>query len=173
MLRVGFIALLVGTAIREARAQTPENETPSVLSAAESIPHGRMVRASYRDGSEVTGPFGGVVDGVLLIGRSPVRVQPGDVDSLMVGRGSARRGAKAGAIAGGIGGAVIFGALLATIVHNTCETDDCETAEAAVVGGLLGGAVGAAGGALIGAAVGSQLSSWTMVYPVPRSTQKP
>ena len=89
--------------------------------------------------------------------RGTGRVALVDVEALWVRGTAAKTGALVGGIAGGVGTSLFF----MWIVDALCETDDCETVEA----GILGFGLGAAGGALTGLVLGTFIDKWHGRYP--------
>lgn len=89
--------------------------------------------------------------------RGSGRVAVVDVEALWV-RGTA---AKTGAMVGGVLGGVGTGLFFAWIVSALCETSDCDTLEA----GVLGFGIGAAAGGLTGLVLGTFVDKWHRRYP--------
>ena len=97
-------------------------------------------------------------DTLLLAAASgPDPVALGDVDALWVRGTAARTGALIGGIAGGVGTGLFF----AWIVDALCDTDDCQTVEA----GIVGFGIGAAAGALTGLVLGTFADKWHQRFP--------
>ena len=111
------------------------------------------------EGARLTGRLIAVGGGVATVETETGRrgVSLSGVDTVWV-RG---RAAGTGAVVGGIAGAVGLGIFTALVVDAMCETDDCETAGAGLVGGLIGGA----GGALLGAGIGALIPKWKRRWP--------
>src|SRR3989441_12364966 len=90
---------------------------------------------------------------VLRVDGSPERIPATAVDSLWVHSTHWRRGALIGATIGGIG----LGAIVAALVHGTCENaSGCND----LAGFFSGLALGAFGGSVVGGLIGGALPAW-------------
>ena len=163
-------AVLMLLAVLPSSLPAQERPRAAELLSAFASPHsGRPVRVRLRDGAMVAGRFVALDQNALRLATADGEksLAPEGIDTAWVGRAATRRGIKMGAIAGGIAGMGTGAYYIGTVVHNTCETDDCDSLEAALVGGLLGGAIGALGGGLIGGIAGALATEWRRVYPDP------
>ncbi len=95
---------------------------------------------------------------VLRVDGSPERIPATAVDSLWVHSTHWRRGALIGATIGGIG----LGAIVAALVHGTCENaSGCND----LAGFFSGLALGAFGGSVVGGLIGGAFPTWQQRVP--------